>query len=96
MTVSAQHAQAAFKGLLGEEVAARCALYDRPVTDLELPRRALNVIRNEGWTKIGSIATASFNLAGIPNCGEKTKAEIEGELKRIGLGLYEPALGWQP
>ena len=95
LRVAAGQAQAAFNALIGGAVQARWAVYDRDITMLGLSRRAASVARNEGWTRVGHVATAgSRALSRIPNCGSATVAEFEAALGHIGLTADEPRLGW--
>ncbi len=63
-------------------------LLGKDIDELELPRRLLNVLKDEGITKIKELVTLNKeHLAKMRNLGEKSIKEIEEKLDAFGLSF---------
>ena len=67
------------------------AILGKPVAELNLDMRTISMLEDHFEViYVGQLVEVyRWQLAEHPNVGAKTMAAIEGELKRLGLGLLE-------
>ena len=75
-----------------EREALRAAIsddvYNMPVEQLNLSVRAMNCLRRSGINTVGELISTDINdLLSLRNFGQKSKQEIDGRLRDLGLSL---------
>jgi DNA-directed RNA polymerase subunit alpha len=66
-------------------------LYNMPVDKLDLSVRTMNCLRRGGIETVGQIITkGEKGLMALRNFGQKSRQEMEGRLKELGLSLAPP------